>query len=327
MTQVSGSNIVVACYDETVWGADPSPANGHLVYLSSLGLRAAQNRVDDPTITGGRGARRSGRGNIDVSGGLSVAIAPENIGRWLLHLLGAPTTVGTEAPYTHTFVPTTLPAGFTLEKDFTAEIASKVERFNGCRILSATFNCPQEGIQTLDMQIAGRKRTINAAVLDATLGDPGHDAFSGFEGIVKVGGTQTGGIISANFTIANNIDDQLYTFPGTGETAGLRFSLAEGRCMISGTLETVFQDFTLVDLAAAGTETTIQLLWSRGTGLGAAANESLSLLLDHADLELVSPALETEAGLRVSYGFRAFASGSDEGLEVTLKNAVAGADL
>ncbi len=264
MAQVSGANIVVAVYDETAWGVDPDPAAGQLVYLSSLGLQAQQNRVDDPTITGGRGVRRSGRGNISIGGGMSMAIAPENCGRFLKHLIGAPTTTGA-GPYVHTFVPTDLPVGFVIEKDYTTEIASKVERFNGCRIASATFACPQEGIQTVDYQVVGRKRTIGTAALDASLTDPGHDAFEGFDGILKIAGTQVGGIIAANFSISNNIDDTLYTFPASGDTAGLRYSLAEGRAAISGTLETVFEDFTLVDLAAAGTETTIELLLSTRT--------------------------------------------------------------
>jgi hypothetical protein len=44
-------------------------------------------------------------------------------------------------------------------------------------------------------------------------------------------------------------------------------------------------------------------------------------------LERTSPELTTEAGLQVEIAFRGFATGSDLGLEMTLKNAVAAADL
>ena len=42
---------------------------------------------------------------------------------------------------------------------------------------------------------------------------------------------------------------------------------------------------------------------------------------------LKSPAIETESGIRLTMDFSAFYSSTDMGLEVTLMNAVAAADL
>lgn len=327
MAQVSGSDVVVALYHETAWGVDPGTPDGRKAYFTALNVAASQNMIDDATISGGRGTRRSGRGNLDVAGNIDMVIAPTQIGFFLKHLLGTPTTTGASAPYTHTFKPTTLPAGFIIEKDWTSKIASKVERFNGCRIASAQFNFPQEGFATASFSIAGQRYSINAAALDATLTDPGHTGFSGFQGIVKRGGSQIGGVMSMQLGVENNMDTSIYTFPANGGTAGRRGALPEGRCKIRGTLEMIFEDFTLVDLALAGTETTAEVIYTHGTGAGTAGNESLSFLIDHLDIPLTSPSIETESGLKISVPFSGFASGADMGLLVTLKNALAAADL
>lgn len=327
MAQISGSDIVVAVYDEATFGVDPGTPAGQKVYYTSLNVAANQGQVDDATISGGRGVRRSGRGNVDVSGSMGIVVAPENVGRWLKHILGTPVTTGASTPYTHTYIPKALPAGFIIEKDYTSKLASKIERFNGCRIASANFNFPQEGFATCDLTISGKRYSINAAVLDASLTDPGHNGLTGFKGVVSRAGTQLGGITSMSLTVDNSMDTGIYAFPGTGETAGERFSLPEGRAMISGTIEAVFQDFTLIDLALAGTETSFKILYTTGTGAGTAGNESLSIEIDHADIPLASPSIETESGLKVSIPFKGFASGADLGLEVILKNAVAAADL
>lgn len=326
-TQVRGSDASVLVYHETAFGADPDPANARKVYFSSCGLKAEQNQLDDDTMSSGRGTRRSGRGNLNVSGNLNVTMAPEHIGFWLKHLLGAPTTTGTEAPYTHVFVPTDLPVGFRVETDWTSAIASKVNAYKGLRINSGSLTLPQEGFAKLNMSLLGKSHAVITAPLDGTPTDPGHEGFVGFEAIIKHGGTQVGGITSMTLEVNNNLTSDVYCFPAAGETAGERFSLAEDKVMISGTLETVFKDFTFIDLGIAGTETTFEVVYTRGTGAGTAGNEYLSFLIDHCDVPLQTQTIETQAGLKASIPFKAFASGSDMGLAVTLKNAIAAADL
>lgn len=327
MAQVSGSDVVVAIYHEDAWGEDPVAPDGKKLYYTSLGVQASQNMIDDPTITGGRGTARSGRGNVDVSGNMDVVIAPENFGTLLTHILGTPVTTGASAPFTHTFIPKALPAGFIIEKDWTSKLTGKVERFNGCRCTSAQFQFPQEGFATCSLSISGKVYTINSAVLDATLTDPGHSGFTGFKGIVQRGGTQIGGVRSMTMAVENNIDTGIYTFPASGGTAGERFALPEGRCKISGSLDLVFENFTLVELALAGTETNFQAIYETGAGDGTAGDEYLSFDINHCDLQLVSPPIETESGLSLTVNYNGFFSGSDMGLEVVLMNAVAAADL
>ena len=118
--------------------------------------------------------------------------------------------------------------------------------------------------------------------------------------------------MSGSITIDNEMDTSLYAFPDVGETPGERFALPEGRAKISGNMELVFEDFTMVELAAAGSEITLEWVYTNADG------DVLSILLDHAEIPLTSPAIETASGMKLSYNFNAFSSGSDMGLKITL---------
>lgn len=323
MSQVSGYDASVLVYDESEFGVDPDPANAKIVYFTNFGLTAKQNRVPDPTLRAGRGRRRSARGNVDVSGPMTVVLAPEHLGFWLKHLLGAPVTTGASAPYTHVFVPKPLPPGFRIENNWTDRIANKVDAYKGLRMASGQLTLPQEGYPTLAGNLFGKSYSVITAPLDDSPEDPGHEGFTGFEMVVKHDGVQIGGVLSLSFQVDNEIESGVYCYPGPGEQPGSRFSLAEGFCVISGTLEVVFQDFTWIDLGIAGTETTLEAVFTRGTGAGTAGNETASFLVDHCDIPLQTQAIDTRSGLRSSIPFEAFADGSDMGLKVTLKNALA----
>ena len=203
-----------------------------------------------------------------------------------------------------------------------------MERFNGLRISSAELKFGQEGFATLSMQVLGQRHTINAAVLDATLDDPGHTGWAGFNGIIKKAGTQIGGITELTIKIDNNMPGGPYTFPASGGTAGVRYSNPEGRASISGSITTVFEDFTLLDAAIAGTDTSFTAELAFGTGAGSAGNEKCTFTVDHSLIARRSPPLDTEAGLILPLDFSGYASGApDMGLVVTLINAISGANL
>lgn len=327
-TQVAGVDVVVAAYQETTFGVDPSPSpSGRLVYYSSLTLSANQNMLDSTIMSSGRGTPRPSRGNIAVAGNLDTTLAPTSLGFWLKQILGDPTTTGETAPYTHVFKPDTLLPGFVIERDFTEIVANKVDKFNGLRVASAAFNFPQEGAATLSMTLQGKRYSIGTTPLDANLDDPGHREWAGFQGVVKQGGSVIGGALSATLQIDNQIDTGTYCFPGTGETAGLVYALREGRAKISGTIDVVFKDFALLDLALAGTPTSFEWVYTFGTGAGSAGNEQVTFAVTDCEIPLTTPTIDTPSGMRLSVPFTAYQDDTDRGLSVTLKNAIAKANL
>ena len=102
---VLGSAVKVALYDEVTYKSKNSVTNGLLAYFTECSVAAQQNNVQPNTISADRSRAKPGAGNLDVSGNLNVEMAPETIGFYLRHILGAPTTTGASAPYTHSFRP------------------------------------------------------------------------------------------------------------------------------------------------------------------------------------------------------------------------------
>lgn len=322
---VLGSAVRVALYDEVTYKTSAGLTLGMLGYFTECGLAAQRNAVQANTISADRSRSIPGAGNIDVSGSYNVEMAPQDIGFFLRHILGAPTTTGASAPYTHVFRPTTLPVGLLVEKNWvTAGITGKVEHFLGCKVQDATFDVPQEGACTLAMNLQGAKYTIAAAPLDGTLADPGHTGWFAPDVSVTIGGSASLLVKSANIKVMNNLQTDRYTLGTSGE----RVDCPEGFADCSGSI-TVIVDATLfsafIDKANARTDTALSIIYTFGAGTGASAgNEKLTLTLDHALIDLASPPISSPNGMEVSFTFNAFKSGStDKGLVATLLSPLA----
>lgn len=321
---VLGSAVKVALYDEVTYKSTTSVTKGMLAYYTECSLAASRNNVQPNTISSDRSRPRPGAGNYDISGNLNVELAPETVGFFLRHVLGAPTTTGASAPYTHTFRPKALPTGLIVEKDWTANIASKVEHFLGCRVGQATIDIPQEGAATLSMQLQGAKYAIAAAVLDASLADPGHTGWFAPDCTVKVGGSTVTTVKSVQFTVNNNMDGGRYALGSGGE----RIDLPEGFADVTGSVTAIVSTDLFsgyIDKAVARTDTTLEVILTFGNGLGGSAgNENLSIKLDHAQIELATPPITSPGGMEVSFTFTSYKSGStDKGLVAVLLSPLA----
>lgn len=321
---VLGSAVKVALYDEVTYKSTTSVTKGMLAYYTECSLAASRNNVQPNTISSDRSRPRPGAGNYDISGNLNVELAPETVGFFLRHVLGAPTTTGASAPYTHTFRPKALPTGLIVEKDWTANIASKVEHFLGCRVGQATIDIPQEGAATLSMQLQGAKYAIAAAVLDASLADPGHTGWFAPDCTVKVGGSTVTTVKSVQFTVNNNMDGGRYALGSGGE----RIDIPEGFADVTGSVTAIVSTDLFsgyIDKAVARTDTTLEVILTFGNGLGGSAgNENLSIKLDHAQIELATPPITSPGGMEMSFTFTSYKSGStDKGLVAVLLSPLA----
>lgn len=322
---VLGSAVRVAIYDEVTYKTSSGLTLGMLGYFTECGMSATRNNVQANTISADRSRSIPGAGNIDVAGSYNMEMAPEHVGVFLRHILGAPVTTGASAPYTHTFRPKALPVGMLIEKNWvTAGITDKVEHFLGCRVQDATFDVPQEGACTLSMNLQGAKYSIVTAPLDGTLADPGHNGWFAPNVTLKLAGSPSLLCKSANIKVMNNLDTGRYTIG----TAGERIDCPEGFADCTGSV-TAIVDTTLfsafIDKANARTDTTLELIFTFGSGTGATAgNESLSIKLDHALIDLVSAPISSPSGMELTFTFNSFKSGStDKGLVAVLLSPLA----
>lgn len=307
MAQIAGTDILVGLYDETTFGLTPSDPSGIVLAYKSLGVSASQESVVNDIITSGRGVSRPGKGNIDVTGSLVTTFAPATCAFFLKHIFGEPTA--------GVYTPGALPPGFIIEKDYTSKVASRVERFNGCRVKSATFTFNQSGYVDLSIDIAGKRYGIYPEVLDSALTEYEHEAWTGFQGIVKLNGVRIGGVMSGSVTIDNEIDTSMYAFPGPDDTPGERMSLPEGLAKITGQMEVVFENFDLIDIANAGTAVSLEWVYTNADG------KKITFAITPCEIPLTSPTIESRSGLKVTYSFSAFVNEAAEGLTVTLIDA------
>lgn len=320
MGQATGANTVIQLGEETTFGTTPGVPDGKLLGATKFGVGKKQNLIDSNVLSASRGKLQPMRGNISADGSVDVEIAAENMGILFKHLMGVDTPTGT-SPYTHVYTGGALPVSLWAEVDYGAAISGsgRFMLYNGVRINSADFNFPNEGACTATFNLMGRDGTAAAATVDATPTNNGHTTFSGFDAVVLEGGLAIATVKSAKITVNNNLDNSSYVIGG----AGKRSAMNEGFLEISGTLELSFADAVVMNKALAGTSSTLKITLSRGTGLGTAGNESIEFLVQQLIYEPTTPSVDGPGGISITLPFKAYKSGANLGLQITVKNNVA----
>lgn len=326
MGDVRGSNVLMQIVPESAYKTPG--ATGEQLSVVTCGVVPQQPRVQSQTLSGKRGQARSVTGAKNVAGPINVEMAPEDIGIYLKHLIGAPTTAGAN-PYTHTFTPAAsganaLPVGFTLQYDYGSAIASasRFLRLNGCRIGQGVFNFTPNGTQTLQLDVMGADFSQSNTDLDATPVVLGHTNWESTQLSVVLGGGSPKDVCFASLglTVSNDLDAEKYCISG----AGVRDGLPEGFCIVTGQGVMFFDDEDVIDTLLSGTDTELAITLTRGDGLGSAGNESMVITVGDLVFEKTAPPVDGPRGLKVSVSFTAHRIGTSEiDLSVVLKNAVA----
>ena len=320
MPQATGAQASFNIYDEDTFGQDPGTPDGEKVYVTKFGIGSSQGRTQSATLTSSRAAARPTLSNEDAGGDLGLEVAPESIGKLLKHTMGDLVTTGA-GPYTHTLKLGDLPTSFMAEKDYGVNISGvgRFEKYNGCRVNGAKFNFPQEGAPTCNFSVKGAGMTQAASALDATITDNGHNIFSAFESSIEEGGAASTVITSLDLDVSNNLDEGGYVIGGGGK----RKQLPEGQAIVTGQFTALFEDTTLLNKAINNTESSLKITLTRGDGLGSAGNESIEFLLSQLVYERQSPPIEGPSGVLITMAFTSYLKGTDNGLVITLKNALA----
>lgn len=320
MPQARGTQTAVAIFDEAAYATDPETPDGTLLRIVSSGVRSSQSLLDSNTLDASRARSRPGRGNINISGSLQTEISAQNIGKILKHAMGSVNTTGTN-PYTHVLTLGALPVGMVVEQDYGANIsgAGRYEKFNGCRVGGFSFSFPTEGFCTASFDLIGAASSLESAALDATLTDNGHTPFTSFQAAIEEGGAEIAIVTAVEITGSNELDESVFAIGGGGQ----RRALPEGFSTIGGSVTALFESAALLNKAISDTASSLKITLSRGTGAGSAGNESIEFLVQNLVYERAGPGIEGPNGLMVTLPFRAFRSGSDNGLRVAINNAVA----
>lgn len=323
MSGPRGSEAEFALFTESVFGTDPGAPDGVKLHLVECNLSESQELIEDETLTGGRGVAKPMLGDITNDGSLVGNLNGTSHAFLLFHLLGGVDTTGAD-PYTHVFTGAALPAGAMIEIDNGPKItgASRYAKNNGRRFTSAEFNFTDKGPCRFTINTVGKKVNKSATPLDATLTDYGHQAFTMFSANLLEGGAAFASAKTITMRVESEVEaDETRVVGGQGQIQ----DAPEGRMVVTGTITGVYNDESqaVIDKGFAGTESSLQITLSHGDGLGSAGNESVEFLVQQLIFGPVVPGVSGPAGREFSVEFSAFLDGTDLGLQVTVKNAIA----
>ncbi len=317
MAQAKGSKArILGGVKESVYNTTPNIAGGSTINLPfmSSSIRGSSNLIKSKVLKGRRDDVAPSQGNISVAGTVVIPVDQANIGYWLQMLLGNPVSTGNSAPYTHVFdIPDSLDS-WVLEHGYTDN--GDYQLFNGCKAKSMSFEFGGDGELSASVEIVGGKETTGTSSMDS--GTPTSVTLTpySFKHVAaKEGGSPIATLLSASLTISNELDESQYLIGASG----YRGSLPEGKCVVSGNIKAIFEDWTLYGKASAGTESSLQFTLTNGS-------YSLDILMQEVIFGQNAPAIDTPGGIYIDLPFQAYfdnAAQDKTGVQVTLVNTLA----
>lgn len=299
MPQVRGYKSFVAFDFESTFGQDPGTPDLKKLPINSSSLSRKIELEENPAMQGSRSMSEPFQGLNDVGGSLDLPLWVEQIGFALRAMFGAPNTTGA-GPYTHVFKEGPDQPSMVIEQGY-PEIP-QYQKFNGCKVNGWSMNVSSDqiGINTT-LDILGASEGFAAASIDATPTDFAEDRFLFRNAAIQQGGVNLANCTNFDFNIGFNLDEK-YSIGGGGN----RGSLTEGAMSIDGNLSILFENMTLLNLAIAGTKTTLRLTFTQGAN-------SLDLYFPVVKFTVKTPDLsQSKAGVMVDLGWKASYDGVTE---------------
>jgi hypothetical protein len=320
MAQAKGSDVQLMLIEEATWGTTPATPAGYVIPVSSIGGNwYTRSLLDNPVLRANRNPSAPVRGNTAVSGSFGFPLSLSAWGWIQKHCIGTPATSGTgtlthvsKCNYSGSTEGSDLAAGLTLEIGHTG--IDQYHQFDGCKLNGFTVNATSEGVAMFDVQIVGQGYTQDTSSLDASPTSYTDSVIDHFSLAILEGGGSITNVKSCSLTFSNNIDTSQYVISGSG---GLLGALPTGIASVTGTIEALFENDTLLTKGENHTESDLTLTWTSGS-------YSLALHVPELVYEPASPAVQGPDGIVASLNFRGYyANDADRTcLKATLVNSV-----
>lgn len=312
--QAKGIKSLTCLALESAYGSTPAE-NWYQLSINKNALTGSQTLITPSTITGRRDSVEPALGQIDVAGQLELPLDVRGIGVMLKGILGAPvtTSAGAEGKYQHIFKPGDELPSFTVEKGFPD--IGLYYLYNGVKFDKFSLTAQvgnNETTYTVDTMASNETEAKATAAKSPTKLDL--TRFNAVNATVKEGGQILGTCRKMQLDINNNCDGDTYCLNGSAT----RPSINEGLVEITGNLEALFQDDSLLQKAINGTETSLELIFTNG-------DNTLTFTIPEVLLERTTPGIDGPKGITQTLNFRAYYNNSDAGaiIVVTLVNDVA----
>ena len=264
MARAQGARAQMALAFETSYGTPPASGYTKMPFASTT-LGAEQPLQTSELIGYGRDPQAPIKDAVTADGNVVVPIDAEAFGFWLKAAFGAPTTTGTEAPYTHEFRSGnwSLPS-FSLETGMPE--VPRYAIYGGCMVDSLSWQMARSGLLTATVSVVAQGEEIDASSAAGVPAPITLQRFGHFNGSITRDGASIGNVVSADITYANTLD-RIETIRADGKIDGADPSIAA----LIGNVVVRFADQTLVQQAINGAACELEFSYTLSTG------ESLTL--------------------------------------------------
>jgi hypothetical protein len=302
---------------ESTWGTAVPPTVEIDMIEEEFGGEIIENT--EPTLVGKATAGRTDVMGNKVPGGFTMLVKPDNIGLLLACALGteaAPAGVGgTSTVYDHAF--TLITGSATTLPFFTAVVDKKadVRGYISNKIQQLTFNLANNDYLQAQVSSVGRQEAADAleSLTLSTL-----RAFNFNDLTVEIDDVVVDEITSANLTINNNLEDDLFVADGSS----YMIEVDRQRREVTVEMEALYNsDIESLRTTNYLTATAVKLeIILTGDVANESENYQLSFELPNAYFTALKPMVSGPERMRVPLTLRAAAIGADEPITVTLRD-------
>ena len=280
---------------ETSFGVAPTTKAGAILPINSFGLNISRNLNTAATLTGRRDPVEPFDGNVEVSGDLVVPVDTRAFGYWLKLLLGAPTTTGTAAPFTHVFKPSdNCPSAMVQCVYGTSPVT--YGQFCGVKATSMNISTVGDEELTATISVAGKDVSYESTNYNASAKAVVLKRLNNFQASLKSNGSTLATVTQFDFTIDNGMDTSIRTIGGEGKL----YDIVEGIMSITGTATMLFTNLTMLNAAEDSEELSFDLTWGIDT------NNKLTFSFPEVRLQYQGPSVDGPTGIMTEYPFVAY---------------------
>ena len=315
MALLYGFNAYITAGKESTWGvAQTSTTEDIRINSSTLQVTQERNRKANLSVPSS-GMLASDYEGFRLAGGtVDMPVHYDGIGQFFEAALGSSSTSGTGDPYTHTYTPDFDLPSLTMLFQRGTNLNNSRETFTGMMISAMRVSCEAGGEMTASFDLVGKDGGTRATNVNSDL--PDHDAVLHFEaGQLTVGGSLTFGnldIRSFELTLDNKLDrrnnlgSKLTGQPVITDVREITMSVT---CDVTD--NNVYAD------SLSGVSGDVSITFTRT----ADSNHHVKFTLTAAKIEDYNDNVTAFGRVERTFTVRGFASGSNNGLTVEVKNA------
>ncbi|MFC4668934.1 phage tail tube protein, partial [Seohaeicola nanhaiensis] len=229
--------------------------------FASTTLGSEQPLLNNELLGYGRDPLPPVKDAITADGDVAVPIDARFLGIWLKLLMGAPTTTGASAPYTHEFT-----SGSWALPSAAIEVGNpdvpSYRMLTGVKANSINWTMQRSGLVTATMNLIAQGEAKATSSAAGTLEELVLTRFGSFNGSISREGSTLGNIVSGEITYSNNLD-RVEVIRADGKIDGADESIGA----LTGSIVSRFANTTLLDQATNGTPCELEFDYTISAGV------------------------------------------------------------